>query len=400
MTLKNDKISSIEKKIEIEAILGSLDEERFALLVNLCKKITDFGHDPTAGKDKRIDGIPVQFDNVDDDDNVEDVYDEVRGEKEDVSEDEIVMAEDSDVEGVSDIEFNEDTFSNHGKGLCPLDIDAHWLQRKLSKYFEEAKKAMEVLHILQKAQGNRECENQLVLLLGYDCCDFIKLLLKNKEMILHCTQSDIEKVGIKNKIGRDNELIKILKQLEGSVRDRGNDETLSDVDDYEDEDYCPTSPKRSRPSSPMRSRRSSVESKTKRISLEVPIDLVARTTLVASDIRISPSQQTKLLASVILASKGDISQFSISSTTARRERQRVEALVADKIKEDFRGVMKDPDVKVMVHFDGKKLPSINTDKVHKPLKDRVAVILKWENGEQLIGIPELPDGKGMKMSLT
>ena len=65
MTLKNDKISSIEKKIETEAILGSLDEERFALLVNLCKKITDFGHDPTAGKDKRIDGIPVQFDNVD-----------------------------------------------------------------------------------------------------------------------------------------------------------------------------------------------------------------------------------------------------------------------------------------------------------------------------------------------
>ena len=198
---------------------------------------------------------------------------------------------------------------------------------------------------------------------------------------------------------RDNELIKILKQLEGSVRDRGNDETLSDVDD-EDEDYCPSSPKRSRPSSPVRSRRSSVESKTKRISLEVPIDLVARTTLVASDIKISPSQQTKLLASVILASKGDISQFSISTTTARRERQRVEALVADKIKEDFRGVMKDPDVKVMIHFDGKKLPSINTDKVHKPLKDRVAVILKWENGEQLIGIPELPDGKGMMLSLT
>ena len=93
------------------------------------------------------------------------------------------MSEDSDVEGVSNIAFSEDTFSNHGKGLCPLDIDAHWLQRKLSKYFEEAKKAMEVLHILQKAQGNRECENQLVLLLGYDCFDFIKLLLENKDII-------------------------------------------------------------------------------------------------------------------------------------------------------------------------------------------------------------------------
>merc|ERR1719357_1539368 len=46
------------------------------------------------------------------------------------------------------------------------------------------KKAMEVLDILQRASDNRECENQLVLLLGYDCFDFIKMLLKNRNMIL------------------------------------------------------------------------------------------------------------------------------------------------------------------------------------------------------------------------
>ena len=100
--------------------------------------------------------------------------------------------------------------------------------RKLSKYYEEAmtsqKKAMEVLDILQKAGDNRECENQLVLLLGYDCFDFIKLLLKNRNMILYCTllssaQSDIEKTAIRNKMGMDNELIKILKQLEGEGDD-------------------------------------------------------------------------------------------------------------------------------------------------------------------------------------
>ena len=46
--------------------MGPLAEERFALLVNLCKKITDFGHDASAAKDDGIDetyGIPVQFDN-------------------------------------------------------------------------------------------------------------------------------------------------------------------------------------------------------------------------------------------------------------------------------------------------------------------------------------------------
>ena len=37
-----------------------------------------------------------------------------------------------------------------------------------------------MLEILQKSDNQRELENQLVLLLGYDCFDFIKMLLKNK----------------------------------------------------------------------------------------------------------------------------------------------------------------------------------------------------------------------------
>jgi hypothetical protein len=49
-SLKNEKLSSKEKKKETEAFLGPLAEERFALLVNLGKKITDFGHDPNAAK--------------------------------------------------------------------------------------------------------------------------------------------------------------------------------------------------------------------------------------------------------------------------------------------------------------------------------------------------------------
>ena len=49
-SLKNEKMSSKEKKKETEAFLGPLAEERFALLLNLGKKITDFGHDPNAAK--------------------------------------------------------------------------------------------------------------------------------------------------------------------------------------------------------------------------------------------------------------------------------------------------------------------------------------------------------------
>ena len=50
VTLKNDKASKKEQKKDTEAFLGPVTDERFALLVNLGKKITDFGHDPNAGK--------------------------------------------------------------------------------------------------------------------------------------------------------------------------------------------------------------------------------------------------------------------------------------------------------------------------------------------------------------
>jgi pre-mRNA-splicing helicase BRR2 len=68
------------------------------------------------------------------------------------------------------------------KPLHPLDIDAYWLQRRLSRIYDDAMvsqaRAAEVLAVLKDAADDRECENQLVLLLGYDCFDFIKQLKK------------------------------------------------------------------------------------------------------------------------------------------------------------------------------------------------------------------------------
>lgn len=43
--MKNDRLKDKEKKTDTESLLGSLADERFALLVNLGKKITDFGTD-------------------------------------------------------------------------------------------------------------------------------------------------------------------------------------------------------------------------------------------------------------------------------------------------------------------------------------------------------------------
>merc|ERR1712062_19951 len=64
--LKDDRKKDKEKKVETEELLGSrLAEERFALLVNLGKKITDFGTQlGDDDEDENIDetyGINVQF---------------------------------------------------------------------------------------------------------------------------------------------------------------------------------------------------------------------------------------------------------------------------------------------------------------------------------------------------
>lgn len=77
--LKNDRLKEKEKKRETESYLGNLAEERFALLVNLGKKITDFGSDEKmqSNDDNLENGINVQFEEGSEEDD-EDVYGEVQ----------------------------------------------------------------------------------------------------------------------------------------------------------------------------------------------------------------------------------------------------------------------------------------------------------------------------------
>lgn len=89
--LKQDRLKEREKKKEIDNLLGAVAEERFALLVNLGKKITDFGSDAASSlaggggggggaEGEQIDetyGINVQFEESEAESD-EDVYGEVR----------------------------------------------------------------------------------------------------------------------------------------------------------------------------------------------------------------------------------------------------------------------------------------------------------------------------------
>ena len=169
--------------------------------------------------------------------------------------------------------------------------------------------------------------------------------------------------------------------------DDGQTEGDSTVDDDEDdeEEYHAASPRK-------KPRRSLT------ILLKVPVDILAMTKQAASELKLSPAAHAKIISAVILASGGDLDDFPISTSSSRRDKARAEGLVANKIKTEFRKKMdEDKSIKLICHFDGKKLPVINSDKVKTPLKDRVAILVKSPDipfGEQLMAVPQLVDGKG------
>lgn len=199
------------------------------------KKITDFGNEEnkTLAGEENIDetyGINVQFEESEEEDD-QDMYGEVHEEMDDeegeeAKEDGAIHAE--NLGGVEEMKKE--------KTLHPLDIDAYWLQRRLSKIYDDPMvsqaKATEVLNVLRDANDDRECENQLVLLLGYDCFDFIKQLKKHRQMILYCTllaksQNDSERQKIQEEMSDDPSLTRILRLLETGKGDDDNDDDES-----------------------------------------------------------------------------------------------------------------------------------------------------------------------------
>ncbi|KAG7250880.1 hypothetical protein CRUP_007819, partial [Coryphaenoides rupestris] len=227
--LKNEKMRDKERRREVEQLLGPADDTRYHVLVNLGKKISDYGGDKELqNMDDNIDetyGVNVQFES-DEEEGDEDQFGEVRDEHSD---------EDSEGEEANvgctlsaNLGVTGDVMTAKKKDLHPRDIDAFWLQRQLSRFYDDAivsqKKADEVLDILKTASDDRECENQLVLLLGFNTFDFIKILRQHRRMIQYCTmlasaQSEAEKERIIGKMEADQELSKILYQLQETEKE-------------------------------------------------------------------------------------------------------------------------------------------------------------------------------------
>lgn len=231
-TLKNDHLKAKEKMTEVEDLLGKLGDERFHMIMGLGKRITDYGivqaddDDDDGAIDEQL-GVAVVFDRDDEDD--EDDDDDLDVLREDDDEDQLAeVGEDTEMSGnLGAIDKQE-----HEDHIDPTAIDAYFLQRELSKFYDDASesqsKSEDILTVLKETEDDLACESQLVVLLGTDKFDTIRRVRKNRDILLYGTllarASKEEKETLEGEMKADPKLAEVLRRLtEGD--DEGEDES-------------------------------------------------------------------------------------------------------------------------------------------------------------------------------
>ncbi|KAL7257965.1 hypothetical protein ACSBR1_004148 [Camellia fascicularis] len=232
--LKNETVKNPDKKKEIEKLLNPIPNHIFDQLVSIGKLINDY-HDAgdaggsTAaanGGDDALDddvGVAVEFEENEDEEEESDL-DMVQEDEED--DDDVMEGHGSGAMQMGGGIDDDDTQdANEGMTLNVQDIDAYWLQRKISQAYEQQidpqqsqKLAEEVLKIL--AEGDdREVETKLLVHLQFDKFSLIKHLLRNRLKIVWCTRLARAEDEEKRKkieeemLGSGPELAAILEQL-------------------------------------------------------------------------------------------------------------------------------------------------------------------------------------------
>ncbi|KAL2232973.1 UNVERIFIED_CONTAM: DExH-box ATP-dependent RNA helicase DExH12 [Sesamum indicum] len=198
--LKNETIKNPDKKKEIEKLLNPIPNHTFDQLVSIGRLITDY-HDGGDAGDAAVNGD----DSLDDDVGVAVEFEE-NEEEEEESDLDMVPEDEEDDDDVAEadgsgamqmgggIDDDEEQEASEGMSLNVQDIDAYWLQRKISQAYDQnidpqqsQKLAEEVLKIL--AEGDdREVETKLLVHLQFDKFSLIKYLLQNRLKVVWCTR--------------------------------------------------------------------------------------------------------------------------------------------------------------------------------------------------------------------
>ncbi|XP_050210373.1 DExH-box ATP-dependent RNA helicase DExH12-like [Mercurialis annua] len=209
--LKNESVKSTDKRKEIEKLLNPVPNDVFDQLAKIGMLITDF-QDVSANGDVGGSGVSNGDgdDGLDDDVGVAVEFEEDNEDEEDESDLDLVPDEEDEEDedlaepngsgaggmqmggGVDDEDMQE---ADEGFSLNVQDIDAYWLQRKISQGFggkmdaEQCQKlAEEVLKTLSEGGEDVEVETKIVHYLTFELFTLVRIIMRNKLKIIWCTR--------------------------------------------------------------------------------------------------------------------------------------------------------------------------------------------------------------------
>ena len=159
-------------------------------------------------------------------------------------------------------------------------------------------------------------------------------------------------------------------------------------EDDQDEDYIPPDEK---------------EQKTKRFqgqTLFIPSNIISLIVHETSRLGLTDGQLVGTVAIILKVCGGELENFAISHSTARRQREIVNSKVAVDIMIKWVKMVKELGLKIILHYDGKLVEELQRNKVKRLKFDRLSVIVRipeidGPESEQLLGIPEIKNGKGI-----
>jgi pre-mRNA-splicing helicase BRR2 len=240
-SLKNENKKDFDKKKEVEEILGQISNDAFSQLVNLSKKITDYGAedemmvDPDLErKDAEIDdevGVAVIIDEEEpeeEEDEGFEIRDESDEENEEETEEEHALDAEDDggeeglVIGVGSSHRTKTRTEVDKDIVSPHTIDGFWVQRQIAEVYSDpatsTEKTSQVMSVLSSESNLRDCENELMEIFEYQSFHIITKFLKNRDVIVWCTKlmrSDAdERVNVEVAM-RERGLGWILRELAG-----------------------------------------------------------------------------------------------------------------------------------------------------------------------------------------
>jgi pre-mRNA-splicing helicase BRR2 len=237
-SLKSDDLKEFDKRKEVEGVLGSLDEEKWSQLVNLSKKVSDYGEEEEGpqgdDRERAVDneGVAVLFedDEEEDEENFEvkggnsDDEDADSDEEDEEDEDESQSGGQDDEDEALVVGREQKASKSKSDKVSPLQVDAFWLQRTIGTFYPDPVQSSDfttrALELLGSEAELRDLENSLAEMFGYENFDLVAMLTKNREVIVWCTKlarsSDEEKQDVEVAM-REKGAGWILRELRGGA---------------------------------------------------------------------------------------------------------------------------------------------------------------------------------------